>query len=118
VQPSTRHAPAIVDEAPSTDISDSHLLLQAQTGGAAAADAFDTLYRRHLAAVYRFHMAWCGDAQQAQDLTAQTFLGALRDIRRCDARAPFTAWLFGIARHKAQDARRVYAHGQPHDRAG
>lgn len=38
--------------------------------------AFAELYRRHLPRIYRYHLARTGCPQDAEDLTAQTFLSA------------------------------------------
>src|SRR5260370_27674626 len=42
--------------------------------------AFGELYRRYLPRVYRYALARTGDAEQAQDVTAQTFLAALEGL--------------------------------------
>jgi RNA polymerase sigma-70 factor, ECF subfamily len=63
--------------------------------------AFGELYQRHLERVYRYHLARTGNAADAQDLTAQTFLDALEGIHRFRGAGSFGGWLFGIARHKA-----------------
>ncbi|MFN8372599.1 MAG: RNA polymerase sigma factor [Anaerolineae bacterium] len=66
-------------------------------------DAFSELYRRYLTRVYRYLLAHVGGEQDAQDLTAQTFLDALENIHRYQGRGVFAAWLLSIARHKAAD---------------
>lgn len=60
-------------------------------------EAFAELYRRHVASVYRYHMAHTGDAHDAEDLTSQTFMAALEGIRSYRGAAPYIAWLMGIA---------------------
>lgn len=65
------------------------------------ADAFAALYRRHLDRVYGYLLARLGNVQDAQDLTAQTFITALEHLPRYEPRGKFAAWLVGIARHKA-----------------
>lgn len=66
-------------------------------------DAFARLYQQHLPRVYRYHLAHTGDVQDAQDLTAQTFLTALERITTFRGQSTFLGWLFGIASHKAAD---------------
>lgn len=66
-------------------------------------EAFSELYRRHLPRIYRYHLARTGNSQDAQDLTAQTFLAALERIGGYRMRGSFIGWLFGIASHKAAD---------------
>ncbi len=76
---------------------------------AAQADpsAFDALYRRYLARVYRYMRAHVGSDDEAADLTQQAFLKALDALPRYRLRGPpFAAWLFQIARHVAADAHR------------
>ena len=72
--------------------------------------AFETLYRRHVAAVYRYCFARTSTVADAEDLTAQTFMAALENLNRYRGRSTFVGWLFGIARHKCADFhRRAYA---------
>jgi RNA polymerase sigma-70 factor (ECF subfamily) len=69
--------------------------------------AFAELYRRHLSRVYRYALAQTGgNAQQAQDVTAQTFLAALEKLDTYQGAGAFTSWLLAIARHKAADLHR------------
>lgn len=65
--------------------------------------AFAELYRRHLDRVYRYLYSRVGHVQDAQDLTAQTFIAALEGIRSFNGQGVFAAWLLGIARRKAAD---------------
>lgn len=62
--------------------------------------AFSELYRRHFGRVYRYQLAHTGNAVDAQDLTAQTFLAALEGIDGFREDGSFGAWLLGIARRK------------------
>jgi RNA polymerase sigma-70 factor (ECF subfamily) len=66
-------------------------------------DAFATLYRRHLHRVYSYLISRVGNIQDAQDLTAQTFLAALKGIGTYEPRDMFGAWLLGIAKRKTSD---------------
>jgi RNA polymerase sigma-70 factor, ECF subfamily len=65
-------------------------------------EAFAELYRRHLDGIYRYVLIQVGEIQDAQDITAQTFINALKNLTsyRGDS---FAAWLFGIARNKIAD---------------
>jgi len=67
------------------------------------AEAFVILYRRHLHRVYSYLLSRVGNTQDAQDLTSQTFIAALQNIKTFPPDYVFTAWLIGIARHKAMD---------------
>jgi RNA polymerase sigma factor (sigma-70 family) len=62
--------------------------------------AFAPLYDRYYRRVYNYLSYRCGE--DAEDVTAQVFLKALHKIQTYDAeRAPFSAWLFSIARNEA-----------------
>jgi RNA polymerase sigma-70 factor (ECF subfamily) len=61
-----------------------------------------SLYDRALPAVYGYLLARCGQRALAEDLTAETFLAAVR--AGADGNGPTTvAWLIGTARHKLVD---------------
>lgn len=68
--------------------------------------AFDALYRRYVRRVYRYCYTHSGNAADAEDLTAQTFLAALEGIGRFRGRGTFAAWLIGIAWRKCKDLHR------------
>jgi RNA polymerase sigma-70 factor (ECF subfamily) len=65
--------------------------------------AFAVIYRRHVPSVYRYLMARVGNEQDAQDLTAETFLSALRNIGRFRGQGTLIAWLLTIAHNAAAD---------------
>lgn len=61
-------------------------------------EAFGELYDRHVVRVYRHIYYMVGNAADAEDLTAQTFLRAWEAIGRYQVRgAPFVSWLLRIA---------------------
>ena len=61
-------------------------------------EAFGELYDRHVVRVYRHIYYMVGNAAEAEDLTAQTFLRAWEAIPRYQVRgAPFVSWLLRIA---------------------
>jgi RNA polymerase sigma-70 factor (ECF subfamily) len=61
------------------------------------------LYDDALPHVYGYLSARCGDASDAEDLTAETFLAAVGQARRGVVDEVTIAWLIGIARHKLVD---------------
>jgi RNA polymerase sigma-70 factor, ECF subfamily len=61
------------------------------------------LYDRAVGEVYAYLRARCGNRQLAEDLTADTFLAAVGQIRRDAVEQVTVAWLIGIARHKLVD---------------
>lgn len=68
------------------------------------AGAFAALYQRYLARVYRYLRSRCDSNDDAADLTQQVFLKASEALPRYRERgAPFSAWLFRIARNAAID---------------
>lgn len=65
--------------------------------------AFAQLYRRYVDRVYRYLLIKVGNIDDAQDITAQTFLAAMENIRKFERQGTFGAWLIGIAQNKAHD---------------
>ncbi len=66
--------------------------------------AFDTLYMRYQAPVYGYLSRRSPDRATAEDLTSQTFLKALENIRSYDdGKGTMKAWLFTIARNLLTD---------------
>src|SRR5262245_22666569 len=57
--------------------------------------AFETLYREHVQAVYRFAMSVAGRKETAEDLTSEAFLALFRHFDSIDdSRLP--AWLITV----------------------
>ena len=66
--------------------------------------AFAAIYDHYFARVYNYIRYRVQDRNTADDLTAQVFERALVSIDRYrPERAPFAAWLFGIARNAVND---------------
>jgi RNA polymerase sigma-70 factor, ECF subfamily len=61
------------------------------------------LYDDALPHVYGYLLARCGDIGLAEDLTAESFLAAVRVVREPGAPDPSIPWLIGVARHKLAD---------------
>jgi RNA polymerase sigma-70 factor (ECF subfamily) len=64
--------------------------------------AFLALYERSLGDVYGYLVRRCPNAATAEDLTAETFLAAVRAVRTGTAELSIP-WLIGTARHKLVD---------------
>lgn len=64
-------------------------------------DAFGELYDRHFARVYDFVYRMVRDTDEAADLAQETFIKALKALKPEAQEAPFTTWLFTIARNLA-----------------
>lgn len=62
--------------------------------------AFATLYQEYVQLVHRYIASRVHDRQKAEDLTAEVFVRALRNISRFEFRGiEFSAWLVRIARN-------------------
>jgi RNA polymerase sigma-70 factor (ECF subfamily) len=61
------------------------------------------IYDHAVGEVFTYLRARCGNRTVAEDLTADTFLAAVGQIRRGRVQEVTVAWLIGIARHKLLD---------------
>ncbi len=61
------------------------------------------IYDDAVGEVFGYLRARCGGSALAEDLTAETFLAAVGQIRRGRVDEVTVAWLIGIARHKLLD---------------
>ncbi|HVV13486.1 sigma-70 family RNA polymerase sigma factor [Amycolatopsis sp.] len=62
-----------------------------------------SLYEAALPEVFGYLLARCGSRSIAEELTSETFLGAVSACRAEGAPPVSTAWLIGVARHKLVD---------------
>jgi RNA polymerase sigma-70 factor (ECF subfamily) len=73
--------------------------------------AFAKLTQRHLATVYSFIARFVGNADEADDITQETFLKAWRSLKKYNSRTSrFKTWLLRIARNSAIDFLRKKKH--------
>jgi RNA polymerase sigma factor CnrH len=70
-------------------------------GGADA--AYAEIVRRHRSHVYRVILGNVADADEALDLTQETFVSAHGALRRYDPARPMRGWLAAIALNKCRD---------------
>jgi RNA polymerase sigma-70 factor (ECF subfamily) len=90
-----------------TSLEADEVLMAACRDGAPHADAaFAQLFERHRAAIWGYFRRRVVDAARAEDLMQDTFVIALRNAPRYEPRAPFRAYLFGIAHHLLLEERR------------
>ena len=82
---------------------DAALAIRASKGEAAA---FGLLYDRHVAAIYRYVYYRVRDDAEAEDLTSDVFIRALKAMPRYEPRQAFLAWLYRIARNAVIDRAR------------
>ena len=75
-------------------------------------DACRELLRRYKAGVYRLIVKQVGDADEAMDLTQETFVAGFSALHRYDGDRPFRTWIARIALNKCRDwARRRRVRG-------
>jgi RNA polymerase sigma factor (sigma-70 family) len=59
--------------------------------------AIETLVRQHETGVFRLALSVVGDAAEANEITQQTFISALRSLASYQEKKTFKAWLYAIA---------------------
>src|SRR5215469_12475107 len=65
---------------------------------------FEELYEQALAAIYGYFLHRCGGrVSVAEDLTQETFMAAISELRSGTRVERPLPWLYGIARHKLLD---------------
>lgn len=86
------------------DDSDAALLERLRSGDNAA---FEDLFLRHYATVYRVVYGVVGNAQEAEDLAQETFTVLYRQPPRLDGASALGAWLYRVAVNRAFNALRA-----------
>lgn len=86
------------------DESDEELRDIVERASGADVEAFGLIYDRFVDDVYRFALFRLGNRHDAEDVTELTFVRAFEAIGRYRwGKAPFSAWLFRIARNLVTD---------------
>lgn len=85
---------------PVDDPSDEALML-AYAGGRAS--AFDTLYARHRASVYRYLLRHCGERSIADELMQDVWMRVIRGRLQYAPKARFATWLYTLAHNRLID---------------
>lgn len=57
------------------------------------------MYEENAMPVYRYLFSMCGNAHDAEEMTAETFCRALKSIERYNGECQLQSWLFQIAKH-------------------
>ena len=77
------------------ELTDDDLMAMYRKGDA---DAFDTLFDRHYAAVYNFARRMLLDSHRAEDVLQETFLAVMRTAEHYPSKGFFRTWLLRICR--------------------
>lgn len=80
------------------DVEDRDLVSSAQRGNV---DAYNTLVSRWEKKVYNYLLRLSGNAEDAFDLSQESFLKAYQSLQRLDDPGRFGPWLFRIAHNEA-----------------
>jgi RNA polymerase sigma-70 factor (ECF subfamily) len=83
-----------------TDTDSSRLIAESIAGNDAA---IEQLVRRHETGVFRLALSVVGDAAEANEITQETFIAALRSLRTYEERKSFKAWLYTITLNHARN---------------
>lgn len=88
---------------------DDELMLRYRGGDAVA---FEALYRRHRAPLYRFLLRQLGDAAQAEEVFQDVWMRVIDARDRYQPRARFGSWLYAIAHNRLMDTHRASGRAQ------
>ena len=66
-------------------------------------DAFSLLVEQHYAAMFSFACRYCGDRQDAQDVTQQACIKLARSIEQFRFESAFSTWLYRLVINCARD---------------
>jgi RNA polymerase sigma-70 factor (ECF subfamily) len=69
---------------------------------------FQTLYQENLGLIYRYVYSKVGNREEAEDLTSQIFIKAVRGVDHNRGAASIQKWLFQVARTTIADYWRTY----------
>lgn len=81
------------------DVSDEHLVTQAQSG---QKEAFLTLYNRYLNKVYN-RVKSRVPMHDAEDVTQEIFIAVVHSLERFEGRSSFSTWLYTIVNRQIAD---------------
>jgi RNA polymerase sigma-70 factor (ECF subfamily) len=82
----------------SAEVLDSELVDRAKAGDL---DAFETLLNRHEERIYSLGLRMLRQEQDAEDVTQETFVSALENLKGFRGESGFATWLVRIATHAA-----------------
>ena len=76
------------------------LIRKAQQGDA---EAFEQLLVRHYDTVFKFAYKWCGNRDDAEDITQQACIKLARSLAQFRFESAFTSWLYRLVINCAKD---------------
>jgi len=76
--------------------------------GGAAVQEFQMLYQENLGLIYRYVYSKVGNREEAEDLTSQIFIKAVRGVDQERGMQSIQKWLFQVARTTIADYWRAY----------
>lgn len=82
-----------------------------QAGLPPADEALQAVYRQNIEPIYRYIYSRIGNREDAEDLTSQVFLKAVRGLETERDEASIRSWLFQLARTTIADYWRQYYRG-------
>jgi len=85
--------------APKPDSAEGQLVERSKAGDRLA---FEELVRRHADRLYAVVLRFVADADEAEEITQETFLRAWRSIERFELRSRFFTWLYRIGINEAK----------------
>ncbi len=97
VQGFVEPAPVSVEVPPGPELDDLTLVVRAQEGDVRA---FETLARRHQAALYRLAVRVMGDHAEAEDALQEALLDAWRRIDRFRGDSAFSTWMYRVVTNR------------------
>ena len=84
--------------------TDEALMLAYRDGDAAA---FEALYARHRAKLFRYLLRQCGRREQADEMFQEIWMSVIRARSNYEVTAKFTTWLYRIAHNRLVDSYRA-----------
>jgi RNA polymerase sigma-70 factor, ECF subfamily len=83
---------------------DDELMLRYRGGDAVA---FEALYRRHRARLYRFLLRQLGDTAAAEEVFQDVWMRVIDSRERYEGRGRFGSWLYAVAHNRLMDHHRA-----------
>jgi RNA polymerase sigma-70 factor, ECF subfamily len=83
---------------------DDELMVRYRGGDAVA---FEALYRRHRAPLYRFLLRQLGDAAAAEEVFQDVWMRVIDSRGRYESRGRFGSWLYAVAHNRLMDGYRT-----------